>query len=57
MRAGGTEAKEGGSQVQRLKMGTPRGQAARVAVGSAITVSSSRNLLETTVYVLSMGFR
>lgn len=38
-------------------MGTHRGQAARVAVGSAITVSSSRNLLETTVHVLSMGFR
>lgn len=38
-------------------MGTHRGQSTRVAVGSAITVSISRNLLETPVYVLSMGFR
>lgn len=43
------EAKGSGSQVQRLKTGTHRGQSTRVAVGAAITVSSSRNLLETTV--------
>lgn len=34
-------------------MGTHRGQSTRVAVGAAITVSISRNLLETTVHVCS----
>lgn len=47
----------GGSQVQRLKTGTHRGQIVRVAVGSAITVYISRNLLEITVYVVSLGFK
>lgn len=54
---GGGRSQGGGSQVQRLKKGTHRGQTVRVAVVSAITVYISRNLLETTVYLLSMGFR
>lgn len=47
----------GWSRVQRLNVGTPRDPAVRVAVGSSIAVSISRNLLETTVYLLSIGFR